>query len=581
MKRLPLITIMLSVWLLACSAPEPKLATEVAVGSLSAHSKSEGNRYPRASSATLVPCPIALPEDDIEGDTAFCGEIIIPENWNKPDSKQITISYAVFKANGNKPLPDPVIYFDGGPGTSTFGQLAALAGKTFSHLRQNQDLIFWEQRGNLYSSNLDCPDEVRDPRSSMSMEEIEARARAHAATPPPLLDLALLEPTTIYDDPQEALVQDRTLAAYNNRMNNPRRNCRQYYKEKGVDLTQYSTFSSLRDAIALMNELDYPEYNIYGISYGTTLVLETMRYYDDHSEQDLPTVRSVVIDGVSPLYVDMAEQGLIMPYNVLRVFADCEANPICAAAYPGIHQRLLVMLAEIEHHPLTAGDGTVVTLDKLRSLLIFASSNDVASMVYLPRLIVQLEHGKTAIYKLIQTRTGAVAAEVPIGIQAIELLSPDTKEVITCNDRSANLDVDRAFESYRSFEAPQLITDPIAVVQQIINCEAWTLMDAVAPLPAPVTSGLRTLVSNGAMDTATAVDWGELAYKSLPNSSLVIIPVTRHGASAISECGKVITTADFSDPRAVLDLRCIQQAEPVFILPGDSLPVEIGGSGQY
>ena len=563
MNRMTLITILLSILLAACATPSP-------------WPESMTNGRPQAISSATVHCPVDLPIYDIEDKTAYCGEMIVPQNWDDPDGKQVTISYAVFKARGENPLSDPVIYFDGGPGTSTFGQLAGLASKAFSHLRQQHDLIFWEQRGNLYSSKLDCPDEVRDPRSAMSFQEMEAMASAQAAIPQPGLNPALLEPTTIYDNPQEALKKDRTLAAYNNRMNDPKTNCRQYYDKKGVDLTQYSTINSLRDVIALMGELGYPEYNIYAISYGTTMALETMRYYDSHSKRGLPIVRSLVIDGVSPLYVDMAEQGLIMPYNILRVFDDCEADTSCADAYPGIHQRLLDILKEIELQALILGDGTEVKLDELRSLLQFASSSDKASLAYLPRLIDELERGEPAVYKLMQARIGIVAEEVPAGIQAMELLTPDTKDVITCNDRSANLDVDRAFEIYLSFEARQLITDPIAVVQQIINCESWDLMDEAALLPEPVTSEMRTLVSNGAMDSATAVEWGEVAFNSLPNSSLIIIPFTGHGASLISDCGKAITTAYLNDPQAELDLSCILKSTPVFIRPGEKLPDEIG-----
>jgi pimeloyl-ACP methyl ester carboxylesterase len=573
--------------LAACASPAPEpaapaaeattAATEETTGTVPPQSESEANGRPQAISSTTVPCPVDLPEDDVEGETVYCGELAVPQNWDDPDGQQITLSYAVFKATDENPAPDPIIYFDGGPGTSTFGQLAGLATGAFDHLRQQHDLIFWEQRGNLYSSNLDCPDEVRDPRTTLTMEEMEAQATAQAATPQPTLDPALLEPTTIHDDPQKALEKDRTLAEFMARENDPKANCREYYEDKGVDLTQYSTASSLRDAISLMGELDYPEYNLNAISYGTTLALETMRYYDEQGDQDLPVVRSVVIDGVSPLYVDMAEQGLVMPYNVLRVFNECEADANCAEVYPDIHQRLLDMLAEIEQQPLTLGDGTEVTLDELRSLLIFASSNDAASLAYLPRLIDELERGETAVYELMQARTGAAAEEVPAGIEAIDLLTPDAKDVITCNDRSANLDVDRAFELYRSFEAPQLIADPIAVVQQLVACEAWGIMNEPAPLPEPVTSDLRTLVSNGAMDSATAVEWGEVAYKHLPNAELVVFPFAPHAASVKSDCGKPLTKAYFNDPEAEVDLTCVEKTRPIFVLLDDVLPDEIVG----
>lgn len=515
-----------------------------------------------------VPCPVDLPDGEIEGETVICGQIVVPQDWDDPDSTQITLSYVVFQATNANPSPDPIIYFEGGPGVSSTANLSFLSN-TFSHLRQNRDLIFWDQRGNLYSSHLDCPDEVRDPRSTLSLEEWEAMLTAEA--PRPTLDPALLEPSTLYDDPREILEKEQALAEFLALANDPKANCKQYYEEKGVDLSEYSTANSVQDAIALMDALDYAEYNLYAISYGTTLALETMRYYDEHGDQELPSVRAAVIDGVYPLYVDLAEMGLIQPYNVLRVFNDCEANEACAGPYPNIQQRLLELLQKVEKQALVLDGKIEVTLDDLRSLLNFASTNDAVSLIYLPRLIDELERGETAVYERMQERFNASDSETPEGVRAADVLTLDTEDAINCNSRSANLDVEQAFELYRSFEAPQLITEIIPVVQQLTTCHAWGLVDDSAPLPDPVTSGLRTLVSNGAMDPATAVEWGEVAYASLVNAELVIFPFAHHGASAISDCGKVVTRAFFDDPQAELDLSCVEATRPIFSLPGDDL----------
>jgi len=185
--------------------------------------------------------------------------------------------------------------------------------------------------------------------------------------------------------------------------------------------------------------------------------------------------------------------------------------------------------------------------------------------------------GEGAAYALMQARMNAplLEDEAPIGVQAMDLLNLDAADAINCNDRSANLDMDRAFDLYRSFEAPQLIADAIAVVDQIITCEAWDLMQDPAPLPDPVTSDLRTLVSNGAMDSATAVEWGEVAYESLSNAELVVFPYAPHAASVKSDCGKPLAKAYFDDPEAEIDLTCVEETQPIFVLPDETLPAKI------
>jgi len=519
---------------------------------------------------TEVPCPFDLPIDEVEGETAFCGQIVVPQDWDDPDVTQITISYVVFLAADANPSPDPIIYFEGGPGISSIADLSFLSN-TFSHLRQNRDLIFWDQRGNLYSSHLDCPDEVRDPRTALSQEDLQATLTVQAESPHPTLDPALLEPSTIYDNPVEVLEKELALTEFFALTNDPKANCRNYYDGKDVDLTKYSTASSVRDVIELMEQLNYEEYNHYAISYGTTLALETMRYYDEHSQQDLPRMRAVVIDGVYPLYVDSAEMGLIQPYNILRVFNDCEGDPACVEVYPNIHQRLLELLKKVENQDLILNGEVEITLTGLMSLLNFGSTADPVSLVFLPRLIDELERGDTAVYEHLQERVNTSNVKELEGVQAADVLTMDTENAINCNSRSANLDVNRAFELYRSFEAPQLIAEIIPVFQSISNCEAWGLKNESAPLPDPVTSNQRTLVSNGAMDPSTAVEWGEVAYASLTNAEFVTYPFAHHGASAITDCGKVVTKAFFDDPQAELDLSCVEDIRPVFVLPGDDL----------
>ena len=576
-KRLLLLIPLVLLLLAACANQEINLTptgpTEMPASLLTPSPEAtpaaaQQSAMPKALANETVPCPVDLPEGDVEGATAYCGQITVPENWAEPEGRSITVSYAVFKATGDDPAPDPIVYFDGGPGQSTFGQLAGLAGDGFIHLREDHDLIFWEQRGNLYSSPLDCPDEVRDPRTALSQDELEKLLQ----TPQPTPDPALLEPSTIYDDPDEVLAKERALAQWSNQANNPRANCRKYYDEQGVDLTQYSTHNNLQDGIALMRALDYPEYNIYAISYGTTLALETLRFYDEHQDAALPAVRSVLIDGVAPLYVREAERALIQPYNVLRVVDDCAADATCAQAYPDIHQRLVAILAGVEKEPLILQDGTEITLPTLRSMLFFLSSTDPASLPYMPRLIAELEQGESATWTLLQARKENYQEEAPAGIEAVDLLNTDDHDAIQCNDRYPYLDVTTAFEMYRNFEAPQLISDPSPEVQMIITCEAWGLTSDPAPLPDPVTSGMRTLVSNGAMDSATAVEWGKVAYGHLPNAEFVVIPFAKHAASVVSECGKTIARAYFDDPQDETDFSCAEATKPVFILLDDALP---------
>ena len=51
-------------------------------------------------------CLFGLPDDEVDGKTIVCGELLVPENWEDPDSETVTISYAVLKSPSLSPFAD-------------------------------------------------------------------------------------------------------------------------------------------------------------------------------------------------------------------------------------------------------------------------------------------------------------------------------------------------------------------------------------------------------------------------------------------------------------------------------------------
>ncbi len=105
----------------------------------------------------------------------------------------------------------------------------------------------------------------------------------------------------------------------------------------GVNCTGSCTWNiHVKDGIVTweMQALDYPAYNLYGISYGTRLATVVMRLVEESADAAaMPTIRSVVIDGVMPTTLNQAGENPVSEQLVaLRVFADCEADAACGAA---------------------------------------------------------------------------------------------------------------------------------------------------------------------------------------------------------------------------------------------------------
>ncbi|MDX1416788.1 MAG: alpha/beta fold hydrolase [Candidatus Promineifilaceae bacterium] len=344
--------------------------------------KAQDGAVPQVISGEMIPCSMPLAPGDVDGENVICGQIEVPSDWDDLGSDPITITYARKLSHSLSPLEDPIIFFHGGPG----GSVLASQGSShfdFNYLRETRDVIIFDQRGNRYSSDLLCPQDVLD-RDTAASAELVAEAPQF----------------TLEGDQQEIREYVDTLYFEAEGQSN----CPAYFEGEGIDVGEYSTENTVQDAIALMGHLDYPVYNLFGISYGTTVATAIMEYYQTHPGADLPLIRSAAIDGIAPLdMVSAADAALTAPRNMLRIFSDCEADEACSAAYPGIQQTFVDLLATLEAEPITDADGGQVTLQDLIAVTGAAASTRVDLVPYLPRMMDELSRGETAVYQVVQT----------------------------------------------------------------------------------------------------------------------------------------------------------------------------------
>ncbi|MEO0406249.1 MAG: alpha/beta fold hydrolase [Cyanobacteria bacterium P01_A01_bin.135] len=650
---------------------------------------------PQAISGQVIDCPMPLAPGDVDGETVICGQIQVPENWDDPNSPTLTLTYARLLSDNLSPIDDPIIFFAGGPGGSVLAAQGSF-GFDFNYLRETRDVIVWDQRGNRYSSDLRCPEAVQVPDAA-------ARDAANAA-----LDAQTPE-LTLASDAQAFLSDMRQgveIEGY------PR--CADYFEAQGRDLTQYNTANTVRDAIALMNYLGDPAYNLFGISYGTQISLAIMDYYGASPAAGLPPLRSAVIDGIFPVNISSAGEALVEQRNILRVFADCEADAACGAAYPNIRQRAIDLLAQLEREPITVNSGATVTLEDLQQILFSAVTqrSKYSLIPYLPRMVDELARGDATTYRVtaainsgqisarpptaaaaltnpltpITAETAALAEELrgianrldtlgtatsdlaaaideaetlpqlyisllerylasavpsdrqkfsetvitlyidypqqqtraglldltnslegPVAdeltavvnlmsesdirstweaiaddeaLQKFRIIDNFTNITVKCNDRGPTYDLARTIEELRNSEAPQLVRpgEISTMTTYEVLCPVFGIEVGEYAIPPAVTSTLRTLVINAAVDHATPVEDGELAFGTLPNAVQVTVPMTDHGATRYSECAQDIAHTFFLYPNAELDTSCVEAFRPDFVLPRAPLPAMVNGA---
>ena len=344
--------------------------------------------------ATTIPCPMALPASEVEGKTVTCGQISVPEDWDNTAGKQIAITYALLHSKSQAPFPDPVIYFGGGPGESPLESIAYFSS-AFGKLRATRDVILFDQRGTLYSASLACPLEVELGKTPEQQAAVVEASEANAPAAPPAgvkVPESMEELVATFSTGGD--VQTMLALAPILQDPDPEIRCGEYFRANDVDLSKYDSVSNARDVVGLLQALGYPEYNLYGVSYGTRLATVVMRLYGESQDAAaLPPIRSVVIDGVMPTTLNQAAENPPSEQLVaLRVFADCEADAACGAAFPNIRQRTIDLLDQLEAASIEASSGATVTLADVTAMLTGLVSNQ-ARVAYLPLMIDELARG--------------------------------------------------------------------------------------------------------------------------------------------------------------------------------------------
>jgi pimeloyl-ACP methyl ester carboxylesterase len=90
----------------------------------------------------------------VSGYAARCGTLMVPEDRLTRTGRQIPIRVVVVPATSAPRQPDPIVYFDGGPGSSAVDD--AVQEIPELSLDTTRDYVFIDQRGTA-ASNLTCP----------------------------------------------------------------------------------------------------------------------------------------------------------------------------------------------------------------------------------------------------------------------------------------------------------------------------------------------------------------------------------------------------------------------------------------
>lgn len=432
-----------------------------------------------------------------------CGTLQVPENRELPGGRLIALNVLVIPAGDGASRRAPLFSLEGGPGMAATDGVGFFATAGRTHW-QDRDVVLVDQRGTGRSAPLRCP-------------ALEARHWLQRMYPPD----------------QVRACRDALAPRY--------------------DLTQYTTIAAARDLEAVRHALGYDTIDLMGLSYGTRLAQTYARLYPQR-------VRAMVLLGTVPmnrrLPLDHATNGQAV---LDAVFADCDADAACHAAFPDLRKEWAGILARLERSPLQVGfarDGRDETIDiergpfgeAFRSLLLTTPGQRSV-----PYLVHQMASGD---YQQFLERLLAPGAP---GIAEGLYLS------VACGEDTNRIDSDEIAGATEGTFLGRYRVD-----EQIGACRQWPSASVPVEQSAPVRLDAPVLLLAGTMDYVTPLAWATEVANALPNSRVVPIRHLGHFPIGLTgmECYDKIIAEFFQGGSAQsLDLACVgRMAAPPFVL---------------
>jgi len=412
------------------------------------------------------------PEIGEKSENVQFGWLVVPEDREVGGGdRDLRLPFMILKCRGQSPRPDPVLFMSGGPGV---GSVGGFRGWLRHPILQERDMILLDQRGTGH-----C-------QPSLAAPEIDAALRASMGRH---LNNAI--DSESYRDALQA--------------------CLNRFQKTGLNLRAYTTKNSASDIADLRRLLGLREWNLYGISYSTKLMLTVLR---DHPEG----VRSVILDSPLPLSADWDTEAA---GNVLsRLDALFQS---VSRTHPGLKARVLELIRRADRTPIavtvphpSTKSPMVVRLNGFGVLdALYAALEDTALIPRIP-------------YLLDRACSGDVSGLAPLVEAMIQVSSYawGMRFAVWMNEEIPFEDLDQPARLPKGW--PEIVAKWHPAN---IPAEALALWPKGMPDPIenrPVTSNVPVLIASGELDPDTPPNYAEETARTLPRSRVVSFPGFSH-----------------------------------------------------
>ena len=420
-----------------------------------------------AAAQTGQPMHVSLQSCSVPGieRSARCGAIEVPENPERPASRNLEIHFVVIPAITGHARPDPIVPLLGGPGES-----AIEAGQMFverlAPMLNDRDLLLVDERGTGQSGALRCHFfSADDPAESLKDLFPPAHVKSCA----------------------------KNLAAH-------------------ADLAQYSYRRFADDLEKIRQTLGYGGLNLFAGSYGTRAAQVFVRAYPG-------SVRTMYLGSVVPIDIAIPLPDAKAAQETLEsTFAACEADLSCRSAFPHVRDEFSHVIEHLASEKVfvkvPGHTGTVPLVqgrvaEWFRSLLYRPSSA--------ARLLWLIDRASKNDWAPIVTGIVEDQRDADNDLSFGLLLS------ITCSDDVPFVRPEEVAPATRN-----TFLGDWRVRQQQAACEAWPHSVAPASSREPIHTQIPTMFVSGNSDGGTPLWFTEHAAPGFQNRVEVIMSNRGH-----------------------------------------------------
>lgn len=428
-----------------------------------------------------------------------CATLAVPENEADPSSKTIELLIVRLPTSGAQSTGDPLVALAGGPGQSASESFLWM-DRWLSDVASTRDIYLIDQRGTGHSNPQRC-------------------------------DLAGVDAMT-GDDPE----QWRALGSA----------CLEQFEG---DPRFYLSEVAVRDLERVRRALNLPQWNVYGVSYGTRVAQLYMRHFPG-------ALRTVVLDGVLPLPVALGPEIAVFSDAALKaLLAQCEEDPSCHERFPELASGIVGLFQQLSGAPVMVRFESLKTGGWQEMRFERAHLTGVIRMaLYNSHLLSVLPQALEAAYR---NEDFTVLARLSAELDWSDQMAMGMHNSIVCSE-DVPFYADASTEPLNDTYMGETLVQGMKAL-----CDVWPRGKVSSGFKAPLVSSVPTLLLSGERDPITPPAYGDQVKEGLNQSRHLVVPARAHHVGP-SGCvprliGQFVESADVDSIRA----DCLQRTQPV------------------